>query len=129
MSPRPAGEGPGWIAVALGTAAGFLAGVLVVLALGGGGGDAKQATSAPSAAAQGGQPPTVITRVAVPDLSRLRLDVAKEQVKGLGFRTRVKDDGLFGVLVDENWTVIGQDPPPGQLLQRGALVTLNVAKP
>jgi beta-lactam-binding protein with PASTA domain len=120
-------ERPGWIGVALGTAAGFLAGVLVVVALGGA--STHRATSTPaSIPVAGGQPPTVITRVALPDLSRIRLDVAKERLRGLGFRVKVKDDGLLGVVVDENWTVIGQDPAAGQLLERGGLVTLNVSK-
>lgn len=119
-------EQPGWVGVALGVAAGFLVGVLVAVALGTGGGSKS---SAPALAPRAGtQPPTVITRVGVPDFARLRLDVAKERVKGLGFRVKVKDDGLLGIIDDTNWTVIGQDPQPGQLLERGGLVTLNASK-
>jgi hypothetical protein len=109
-------------------AAGFLVGVLVAVALGAGGGSKSPTSSAAAPASTGGQPPTVITRVGVPDLARLRLDVAKERVHALGFRVKVKDDGLLGVIDDTNWTVIGQDPQPGQLLERGGLVTLNASK-
>jgi hypothetical protein len=116
------------MAVALATAVGFLAGVLLMVALGGGSGGHSSAPPPKPASTVAGQPPTVITRVAVPDLTRQRLDVAKERVRGLGFRVKVKSDGLLGVIVDENWTVIGQDPSAGQLLERGGLVTLNVAK-
>lgn len=118
-------EQPGWVGVALGAAAGFLLGVIVAVALGAGGSDAPTPTAA---ARPPTQPPTVITRVGVPDFARLRLDVAKERVKALGFRVKVKDDGLLGVIDDTNWTVIGQDPQPGQLLERGSLVTLNASK-
>lgn len=121
-------EQPGWVGVALGVAAGFLVGVLVAVALGAGGSSKSPASSAAVAPSTGGQPPTVITRVGVPDFARLRLDVAKERVKALGFRVKVKDDGLLGVIDDTNWTVIGQDPQPGQLLERGGLVTLNASK-
>jgi hypothetical protein len=121
-------EQPGWVGVALGVAAGFLAGVLVAVALGAGGGSSSSSAPAPAPRAGSTQPPTVITRVGVPDLARLRLDVAKERVKALGFRVKVKDDGLLGVIDDTNWTVIGQDPQPGQLLERGGLVTLNASK-
>ena len=120
-------EQPGWVGVALGVAAGFLVGVLVAVALGAGGSSDSPAPAS-SPRARGGQPPTVITRVGVPDFARLRLDVAKERVKGLGFRVKVKDDGLLGIIDDTNWTVIGQDPQPGQLLERGGLVTLNASK-
>lgn len=117
----------GWVGVALGAAAGFLAGVLLVVALGGGTTDPpapRTVTVAPSA----GPGATVITRTAVPDVTGDRLDIAKERVRRAGFLARVKGGGLLGVIREQNWSVAAEDPPPGQLTERGSTVTLNIER-
>jgi hypothetical protein len=120
---------PSWVLVALVGALGFTAGI--VLAIGAGAGtDTKTVTvtRAPAPAKPTGAPPTVITKVSVPDLSNVRLDVAKSQIHAQGWHVKVKGGGLFGVLVDSNWTVVAQDPKPGTLLQRGGSITVDVIK-
>jgi hypothetical protein len=120
---------PTWVHVALVGALGFVAGI--VLAIGAGTGtDTKTVTvtRAPAPARRTGSAPTVITKVSVPDLSNVRLDAAKSQIHAQGWHVKVKGGGIFGVLVDSNWTVVAQDPKPGTLLQRGGTITVDVIK-
>ena len=124
---------PTWVHVALVAAIGFLLGVVVALAAGGG--DSTKTvtvTRAPAPAkttpAQPGPPPTVITKVRVPDFANIRLDVAKNQIHAQGWHVRVKGGGLFGVIVDSHWTVVAQQPAPGSFLERGGTITVDVVK-
>jgi hypothetical protein len=122
---------PSWVIVALVGALGFTAGI--VLAVGAGAGrDTKTVTvtrtATPPAKTTAGTPPTVITKVSVPDLANVRLDVAKKQIHAQSWHVKVKGGGFFGVLVDSNWTVVAQDPKPGTLLQRGGTITVDVVK-
>jgi PASTA domain len=122
---------PSWVLVALAGALGFTAGI--VLAVGAGAGsDTKTVTvthtAAPPAKTAPAAPPTVITKVSVPDLANVRLDVAKNQIHAQGWHVKVKGGGFFGVIVDSNWTVVAQDPKAGTLLQRGGTITVDVVK-
>jgi hypothetical protein len=122
------GRRPSWILVVLIGASGFIAGV--VLAIGfGAGRDTKTVTvtRAPAKAAPA-TPPTVITKVSVPDLTHVRLDVAKQQIHAQGWHVKVRGGGLFGVVVDSHWTVVAQDPKPPALLPRGGTITVDVIK-
>ena len=49
-----------------------------------------------------------------------RLDVAKSDIKRAGFGGEIEilGGGMFGVLRDSNWTVCGQLPPAGQVVQQ-----------
>jgi PASTA domain len=127
---RVHGRRPSWVLVILIGAIGFVAGI--VLAIGfGAGGDTKTVTvtraPAPARTAPA-TPPTVITKVSVPDLTNLRLDVAKDQIHAQGWHVKVKGGGLFGVVVDSHWTVVAQNPKPPTLLPRGGTITVDVIK-
>lgn len=127
MSPfrRPAS----WTAVALGVAAGFLVGVLFVVALGiGQAADpprARTVTVMARAPAPSGDE-TVITKTAVPDVVGERLDVAHDRLERAGFMVKEEDGGLFGTIVDSNWEVVEQDPEAGISLERGSTVHIKL---
>jgi beta-lactam-binding protein with PASTA domain len=115
---------------ALGTVSGFLAGVLVVLALGAGGDDTRTVTEArtvtvPGTVTTGG---TVIVTTAVPALVGERLDVAKERLDRAGFDPDVSGGGIFGIVEESNWEVVTQDPGPGVMLEQGSSVHIRVEK-
>lgn len=118
-------------AVAIGTACGFLAGVLLVVALGTGGDRTKTVTQArtvtvlSNTVTNGG---TVIVTTAVPDLVGQRLDVAKDRIARAGFDADVQGGGTFGIIVDSNWQVVDQNPGPGVQLERGSTVHIRVEK-
>lgn len=58
----------------------------------------------------------------VPNVRGLSLPDAKKQLKRAGFAASETSDGLFGVIVAENFVVCDQEKPNGQL------VPLKVAK-
>jgi len=62
----------------------------------------------------------------VPDVVGERLDVARREVQGAGFRARPVGGGVFGVVVEENWTVCAQEPGGGSSADAGAKVDLTV---
>lgn len=118
-----------WTAVALGTAAGFLVGVLFVVALGIG--EAQDAppprtvTVLSRVQAPTGDE-TVVTKTAVPDVVGERLDVAHERLERAGFMVKEEDGGFFGSIVDSNWEVVEQDPAAGIALERGSTVHITL---
>jgi hypothetical protein len=82
---------PNWLPVALGVAGGFLAGVLVVVALGGPATETRTVTAPPTASAPTGG--TVITKTEIPDVVGERLDIAKQRVRRAGFLVEVSGAG------------------------------------
>lgn len=121
---------PTRLTVALAGAAGFLAGVLLVAALGGTPTvtrtsritvTQKVATTLPAGA-------TVITLTAVPALVGERLDTAKQRLEESRFDVDVNGGGLFGVLQDSNWEVVAQDPPAGTSLRQGSTVHVDIER-
>jgi PASTA domain-containing protein len=125
----PARGRPSWTTVALGVAAGFLVGVLLVVGLGGAGSETttRTVTVAGRAPASGGDE-TVVTRTAVPDVTGERLDTARDRMQRAGFDVDEDDGGLLGSIVDSNWEVAEQDPPAGTLLERGSTVHLSLQR-
>ena len=124
---RRAPGGPGWLGFALGVACGLLVGVVLALVLGGGGTtETRTVTRAATPPASTGAGGTVVTVTAVPDVIGSRLDVAKQRVRRAGFDVRVTGGGAFGIIREENWRVVAQDPPSGNQRERGSAVTLNV---
>lgn len=115
--------------VAIGAAAGFLAGVLLVAALGGAK-PARTATVTVTTPAASGQRPggTVITKVRVPELVGQRLDVALDRLTRSGFDPDVEGGGLLGVVVEANWEVVAQDPAPGGFLEQGSTVRVEIER-
>lgn len=131
-APEPARaprQPPGWTVVALGVAAGFLVGVLFVVALGSG----PAATRTRTVTVTSRAPPlsgdeTVITKTAVPDVVGERLDTARRRLERAGFDVDEDDGGLFGSIVDANWEVVAQDPEPGIVLERGSSVRIDLGR-
>ena len=115
--------------IALGLACGFLAGVLLVVAIGGGKGDTKTVartiTVVSPTLTNGG---TVIVKAPVPPLVGERLDTAKDRIRRAGFDADVEGGGLFGIIDESNWEVVTQDPGPGVMLEQGSSVHVRVEK-
>ena len=114
--------------VALGVAAGFLAGVLLVAILGGAQPAGPTATVTVTTPGVGGSDSgggTVITKTVVPDLRGQPLDVALERLARAGFEADVEGGGLFGVIDESNWEVVSQDPSGG-FHEQGSSVRLDV---
>jgi hypothetical protein len=130
----PSGPAARWrptkLTVALAGAGGFLAGVLLVAALGGTPTvtqtEATRVTvTAPAKTVPGG---TVITVTAVPPLVGERLDTAKQRLDAAQFDIDVNGGGIFGVIDESNWEVVSQDPPAGSQLQQGSTVHVDVER-
>jgi hypothetical protein len=51
-----------------------------------------------------------------PDVRGLSLPTANKQLKKANFSSDVTSDGLFGVIVEENWVVCDQASPKGRLV-------------
>jgi hypothetical protein len=121
---------PGWMALALAGATGFLAGVLLVAALGGAKGVTTTVTQ--RAAVAGGRTVTgagtVIVRTAVPDVVGQGLDVARARLSRARFEVDVSGGGVFGVLDDGNWEVAAQHPAAGTFLEQGSTVDVAIQR-
>jgi PASTA domain len=116
VQPRPARRfGP--LGMALAGAGGFLAGVLLIAILGGAQPVYKERTLTVSKPLQG---------TAVPALVGQRLDVALDRLQSAGLKGDVQGGGLFGILSESDWKVVGQDPSPGARLGQGDSVRLDV---
>jgi hypothetical protein len=112
------------VRVALAAAGGFLAGVLLVLALGGGS-DTKTKTETVTAAVTNGG--TVIVSTTVPQLVGQPLDVARDRVERSKFDLVVDHGGgVLGVLVEHNWQVTAQTPDAGTKLEQGSTVHVDI---
>jgi hypothetical protein len=111
------GAPPRWLGIAIGVAAGFLAGVLLVAILGGAQPVYKERTLTVAARPTG---------TAVPTLQGERLDRALDELQRAGLKGDVQGGGLFGVLEETNWFVSGQDPSPGARLQQGDTVRVQI---
>jgi PASTA domain len=115
-----------WLGVALGAASGFLAGVVLVAILGGAQPVTREATvTVQRPVTTGG---TVITKTLVPELVGERLDIALDRITRAGFESDVDGGGLFGILQEENWEVVEQDPAPGGFLEQGSTVRVRVER-
>jgi PASTA domain len=121
-------DGPGWVGAALGAAAAFLIGVLLVVALGGGRHTVTRTktVTVPATITGGG---TVIVSTRVPALVGQRLDIAKTRLKRARFDVAVRGGGILGILRDHNWVVVSQDPAAGTLLEVGSTVHVDVSRP
>ena len=110
--------------VAIAASAGFFAGVLLVAVLGG----AKPArTATVTVTTPGTGTVQVVTRVRVPDVVGRPLDEALDELTALGFAPVYDSgEGLFGVVVEANWTVTSQSPGPGPRVDQGAQVRLEI---
>jgi PASTA domain len=116
VQPRPARRfGP--LGMALAGAGGFLAGVLLIAILGGAQPVYKERTLTVARPPQGSAVPTLVGQ---------RLDIALDRLQSAGLKGDVQGGGLFGVLDESGWKVVGQDPSPGARLGQGDTVRLDV---
>ena len=58
-----------------------------------------------------------------------RLDLAEQELSGLGLRSRTVGGGVLGILIDANWEVCETDPGGGEEVRPGATVELLVDRP
>ena len=113
------------LGVAVIAAASFFAGVLLVAVLGGAKNVVHEKTvTVPSSVTTNGG--TVITKTVVPDLIGQPLDLALDRLDRAGFEADVDGGGVLGILVAENWEVVDQSPPGGEMLEQGSTVSLVV---
>lgn len=124
-------RGPRWSTLALAAACGMLAALCSVAVLGGF--DASTTitrnvtVTAPAPAAGPGA--TVITKTLVPELVGQALDVARERTEARRFDLVIRSGGgVFGVIRDDNWEVVAQDPGPGTLFEQGSTVRVDIVK-
>ena len=118
-----------WISLALAASCGFLLGVLLVTTLGGAEGATRTETqriTVPGAVTNGG---TVITKALIPPIVGEPLDVAKQRSERARFQLTVDTGGgLFGVRRDQNWEVVAQRPGPGELIEQGSTIHVDIVK-
>ncbi|WP_354702283.1 hypothetical protein DSM112329_02639 [Paraconexibacter sp. AEG42_29] len=132
----PAGQWrPSRLTVALAGAGGFLAGVLLVAALGGTptttvSETTTQAVTVTAPAQTLTTPPSDPgpSFPTVPELVGARLDQAQDRLDDLQLRASVLGGGTFGVVDETNWVVVQQDPPSGTRLATGADVVLRIER-
>jgi beta-lactam-binding protein with PASTA domain len=112
------------VKVALAAAAGFLAGVLLVLVLGGGSSTKTKTVSVGGSVTNGG---TVIVTTTVPQLVGQPLDVARQRLERAKFDLVIDHGGgVFGVVVEHNWQVTAQTPDAGTKLEQGSTVHVDI---
>lgn len=118
-----------WVSLALAGACGLLLGLLVATALPGTGDETLTQTeriTVPGTVTNGG---TVITRTLIPPIVGEPLDVAKQRAERARFDLVVDSGGgLFGVRRDENWEVVAQRPGPGELIEQGSTIHVDVVR-
>jgi hypothetical protein len=117
-------RGPGWLGVLLGSAVGFLVGVVLIVALGGVVHDhtrtVTHTTKAPA--------PKVADGIVLPDLVGTELDDAENQLGDLGLHYDVNGGGTFGVIDASNWDVVQQVPSGHATVQEGSVVELDIER-
>jgi len=115
---------PSWLTVALAGAGGFFAGVLLVAILGGPKGTVRTTTVERTATVTR----TVDGRNEVPDVVGQTVAEAKDALTDAGFDANVEANSLFGVIDEDNWVVVTQDPGAGERLAAGAPVTVTAER-
>lgn len=133
MSPEPTRVRPpsarSWVSLAVAAACGLLLGVLVTTVLSSPEEEIRTRTeriTVPATVTNGG---TVITRTLIPPIVGEPLDVAKERAERARFELVVDSGGgLFGVRRDENWEVVAQRPGPGELIEQGSTIHVDVVR-
>lgn len=116
------------LGVVLAAASGFLAGVLLVAALGGAKGATRTTTVTKTVRTAASNDGTVIVTTAVPDLVGERLTTARERVERSGFDLDVVGGGLLGVIVEGNWEVVAQEPAAGEQREQGSTVQVEIER-
>lgn len=121
------GRGPSWLTATLLAAAGFLAGVVLVVAIRGIEHDRVRTVTETRAG------PTVTVPAtsgdAVPDVVGAALDDARDRLERAGFEVKIASGGgLFGPVVDSDWEVVDQRPAAGTDAEPGSAVGLDIER-
>jgi len=126
VRPPPGGS---WLSLGLAAACGFLLGILLVTTVGGAADATRTITqriTVPSAVTNGG---TLITKTLIPPIVGEPLDVAKSRAQRARFQITVDSGGgVFGVRRDENWEVVAQRPGPGELIEQGSTIHVDIVR-
>jgi PASTA domain len=129
----------GWLGLGLAAAGGFLAGVLLIVALGGVVQDhtktvahvivhttTKTHTTTSTATVTITPPnPDVVT---VPDVVGDQLDEAESKLQDHDLDFEEDGGGVFGVFDASSWQVTDQDPQAGAHVDKGTVVVLQIAR-
>jgi len=126
----PSGRRATRMTVAMGGAAGFLVGVLLVAVLGGTPTTTLTQTQRVTVTTPPADPnATIITMTAVPALVGESLDTVRDRLQAAKFEIDITDGGgLFGPIDDGNWVVTDQDPPAGSQLRQGSTVRIQIER-
>jgi hypothetical protein len=118
-----------WLSLGLAAACGFLLGVLLVTTLGGADSATRTETqriTVPGAVTNGG---TLITKALIPPIVGEPLNLAKARAERARFQITVDSGGgVFGVRRDENWEVVAQRPGPGELIEQGSTIHVDIVR-
>lgn len=114
---------PSYAELALAAATGMLVGVLVALAVGAASPpDTQTVVETVTRPRQdpGARPATI------PDLVGERLDIATDRIRRAHLLVKVEGGGIFGVIREQNWEVVTQQPPAGKVTETGSTVQINI---
>lgn len=133
MSTAPTRVGPpargSWVSLGLSATCGFLLGILLVTTVGATDRPTRTETqriTVPGAVTNGG---TVITKTLIPPIVGEPLDVAKQRAQRARFQLTVDaGGGVFGVRRDQNWEVVAQRPSPGELIEQGSTIHVDIVR-
>ena len=115
-------RGPAWVTLALVGAAGFLAGVVLLVVVRGVVHDEVRTATVTRTVTLAPSDPLV------PDVTGTPLDDAETTLDALGRHVDVDGGGLFGIGNRSNWVVAEQDPGPGAPLVAGSSIRLRVER-
>jgi len=116
---------PSYAELALAAATGMLVGVLIALAIG--------AASPP-------ETQTVVQTVTtperdpsarpatIPDVVGERLDIATDRIRRERLIVKVEGGGILGVIREQNWEVVTQEPPAGKATETGSTVQITIER-
>lgn len=108
----------------------IVVGVVVLFGVIGGVGNAvagKAPVAQPTHAATATPTAEAAVDIAVPDLSGMKGDVARNAVEVAGLKAKL-DGGNSAVILASNWSVTGQDPAAGVSVKKGTIITIHVEK-
>jgi beta-lactam-binding protein with PASTA domain len=117
--PSPPHWAPGWLTLGITGAAGFLLGVVVLVAARGIVHDKTHTTTVTHTRTQ-----VVEVEPKVPDVVGKSLGDARDELESHGYRVLSTGGGFFGA--DDSDTVQSQDPQAGVTVGGGATITLDV---